>query len=378
MPTDAREPSRLGLIVNPIAGLGGRVGLKGTDGEDVQRRALELGATAGSPSRAARALVRLAPARPALHVLAAAGSMGADLAAARGFEPQVVGEPRQTTSGGDTRRAARAMEREGIDLLLFAGGDGTARDILDAVADRVPVLGIPSGVKMRSGVFAASPEAAADVALQYLERATPDALRDGEVADLEDGSPEQGELAGRLYGTLRVPSASGRVLSAKSSAVASSPAALDAVCDELAGQIRRGGLFILGPGTTTRRILELLELEGSLLGVDVVRDGELLLRDASERDLLDATRDRPATIVVGIVGGQGSLFGRGNQQISAEVIRRAGADSIVIVAGLDKLQALAPSGLHVDTGDPDVDRMLAGYRRVRYAPRMSALLHVAR
>ena len=107
-------------------------------------------------------------------------------------------------------------------------------------------------------------------------------------------------------------------------------------------QIREGGLFILGPGTTTRRILELLELEGSLLGVDVVRDGELLVRDASEHELLDVTRDRPATIVVGIVGGQGSLFGRGNQQISAEVIRRAGPDSIVIVAGLDKLQALAP------------------------------------
>ena len=109
-----------------------------------------------------------------------------------------------------------------------------------------------------------------------------------------------------------------------------------------------------------------------------MRDGELLVRDASERELLDVTRDRPATIVVGIVGGQGSLFGRGNQQISAEVIRRAGPDSIVIVAGLDKLQALAPSCLHVDTGDPDVDRMLAGYRRVRYAPQMSALLHVAR
>jgi predicted polyphosphate/ATP-dependent NAD kinase len=378
MPTDASAPSRLGLLVNPIAGLGGRVGLKGTDGTDVQRRALELGATAGSPSRADRALVRLAPGGPTLHLVAAAGSMGADLAAARGFEPQVVGEPRRTTSGRDTRRAARAMEREGVELLLFAGGDGTARDILEAIADRIPVLGIPSGVKMRSGVFAASPEAAADVALQYLERPSPETLRDGEVADLEDGSLEHDEITGHLYGTLRVPSAGGRVLSAKSSALASSPAALDAVCEELAGQIRRGGLFILGPGTTTRRILELLELEGSLLGVDVVCDGELLLRDARERELLDVTHDRPATIVVGIVGGQGSLFGRGNQQISAEVIRRAGPDSIVIVAGLDKLQALAPSCLHVDTGDPDVDRMLAGYRRVRYAPRMSALLHVAR
>jgi predicted polyphosphate/ATP-dependent NAD kinase len=378
MPTDRRAPSRLGLIVNPIAGLGGRVGLKGTDGRDAQRRALELGATASSPSRADRALVRLAPGHTTLHLIAAAGSMGADLAAARGLDPEIVGEPREATSGRDTRRAARAMAREGVDLLLFAGGDGTARDILDAVADRIPVLGIPAGVKMRSGVFAASPETAAEVALQYLAQPSPDCLRDGEVADLEDDELERERIAGRLYGTLRVPSGSGRVLSAKSSGVASSPAALDAVCEELAARIRKGGLFVLGPGTTTRRIVELLELDGSLLGVDVVSDGELLVRDASERDLLDVTRDRPATIIVGIVGGQGSLFGRGNQQISAEVIRRAGPDSIVIVAGLDKLQALARSGLHVDTGDPDVDRMLAGYRRVRYAPSMSALLHVAR
>ena len=379
-PSQSTTPRRrLGLIVNPLAGLGGRVGLKGTDGADVQRRALELGATAGSPSRADRALARLAPARSVLHVVAGAGSLGADLAAARGFEPEVVGEPRAATTSRDTRRAARAMERDGVDLLLFAGGDGTARDLLEAVADRVPVLGIPSGVKMRSGVFAASPEAAADAALQ-LPRAAGQrsALRDGEVADLEDAELEGDDAAGLLYGTLRVPAAKGRVLSAKSSSLARSPAALDAVCGDLAAEIARGGLFILGPGTTTRRVLELLGIDGSLLGVDVVSDGELLVRDASEDDLLAVTRDRPATIVVGIVGGQGSLFGRGNQQISAEVIRRAGPESIVIVAGLDKLQALDPSCLHVDTGDPDVDRMLEGYRRVRYAPSMSALLHVAR
>jgi predicted polyphosphate/ATP-dependent NAD kinase len=376
VPSDA-TPRRLGLIVNPIAGLGGRVGLKGTDGADLQRRALELGATAGAPSRADRALVRLAPRCSALQIVAAPGVMGADLARARGLEVEVVGEIAETTTSRDTRRAARAMQREGVDLLLFAGGDGTARDLLAALGDRVPVLGIPAGVKMRSGVFASSPEAAADAALRYLERPSPSALRDGEVADLDDDALAHDRAAGELYGTLRVPAGHGRVLSAKSSSLSSSPAALAAVCDELAGEMRRGGLFILGPGTTTGLILDLLELDGTLLGVDVVSDGELLVRDASEQDLLAVTRDRPATIVVGVVGGQGSLFGRGNQQISAEVIRRAGPDSIVILAGLDKLQALAPSCLHVDTGDPGVDRMLAGYRRVRYAPKMSALLHVA-
>jgi predicted polyphosphate/ATP-dependent NAD kinase len=365
MPSSANDVRRLGLIVNPIAGLGGRVGLKGTDGEDVQRRALELGATAGSPSRADRALAHLARRRSVLHIVTAAGPMGADLARGRAFGVQVVGEAAEPTTSRDTRRAARAMEREDVDLILFAGGDGTARDLLAAVGDRVPVLGIPAGVKMRSGVFAASPEAAADAALRYLERPM---LRDGEVADLGDDALEH------LYGILRVPAGDGGVLSAKSSSLAANPLALAAVCDELAREIARGGLFILGPGTTTSTILERLGLDGTLLGVDVVSDGELLVRDAGERDLLDVTRDRPATIVVGIVGGQGSLFGRGNQQISAEVIRRAGPESIVIVAGLDKLQAL--DRMYVDTGDPEVDRMLAGYRRVRYAPQMSALLNV--
>lgn len=375
MPPFATPPRRLGLIVNPIAGLGGRVGLRGTDGEDVQRRAFALGAIAGSPPRADRALARLAPARAALHVVTAAGSMGADLAAAHGFDLLVVGEARERTSSRDTRRAARAMEREGVDLLLFAGGDGTARDILEAIGDRVPALGIPAGVKMRSGVFAASPEAAADTVSRYLER--PYALRDGEVADLDDEALAGGRSAGQLFGVLRVPADGARVLPAKSGSLGASPAALEAVCGELADELRQGGLCILGPGTTTQRVLALLGLDGTLLGVDVVCDGTLLVRDASERDLLDVTRDRAATIIVGIVGGQGSLFGRGNQQISAEVIRRAGPDSIVIVAGLDKLHALDPCCLHVDTGDRDVDRLLEGYRRVRYAPSMSALLNVA-
>jgi predicted polyphosphate/ATP-dependent NAD kinase len=377
MPPRATPPRRLGLIVNPIAGLGGRVGLRGTDGADLQRRAFALGATAGSPPRADRALARLAAGRTALHVVTAAGSMGADLAAAHDLDPLVVGDAGEQTSSRDTRRAARAMEREGVELLLFAGGDGTARDILEAIGDRVPVLGIPAGVKMRSGVFAASPEAAADTASQYLERPSRDALRDGEVADLDDEALADDRSAGQLYGVLRVPAGSGLVLPAKSGSLAASQAALDALCGELAGELRQRGLCILGPGTTTQRILAQLGLDGTLLGVDVVCDGELLVRDASERDLLDVTRDRAATIVVGIIGGQGSLFGRGNQQISAEVIRRAGPDSIVIVAGLDKLQALDPCCLHVDTGDRDVDRLLAGYRRVRYAPSMSALLNVA-
>jgi predicted polyphosphate/ATP-dependent NAD kinase len=376
MPISEMPRRRLGLIVNPLAGLGGRVGLKGTDGPDVQQRALELGATPHAPARADRALARLESGRARLHVTAAPAAMGADLAAARGFELDVVGFPRATTTGQDTQDAARAMADRGIDLLLFAGGDGTARDILAAVGADVPVLGIPAGVKMRSGVFAASPEAAADAASHYLSRPSPAALRDGEVVDLDQDALRRDRISGELYGFLRVPSEPARVLSAKS-ASPGSDAAVDAVCEELADEIRLGGLYIVGPGTTTQRVLQHLGIHGTLLGIDVIEDAALIVRDASEQELLDVADGQAATIVVGIVGGQGVLFGRGNQQISAEVIRRAGTTAIVIVAGLDKLQALDPPWLRVDTGDSEVDGMLAGYRRVRYAPSMSALYKVA-
>jgi predicted polyphosphate/ATP-dependent NAD kinase len=346
-------PRRLGLIVNPIAGLGGRVGLKGTDGAATQERARELGAVPRSAARAARTLARLA-----------------------GAEDVRVSEPDPLpASAEETRAAARRMLLEGVDLLLFCGGDGTARDILAAVGPNVPVLGIPAGVKMRSGVFAATPEAAADAALAFLRDDGAATLRDGEVVDLDEDALRDDRIEGRLYGTLRVPVVREQVLAAKRHS-AGSELALDAVCEQLAHELRRG-LVLVGPGTTTARVMRFLGLEGSLLGIDVVRDGALAVRDASEHQLLDALDGRPATIVMGIVGGQGVLFGRGNQPISGEVIRRAGPASIVIVAGLDKLSALDPPWLRVDTGDAAVDRMLVGYRRVRYAPSMSALLKIA-
>lgn len=355
----------LGLIVNPVAGLGGRVGLKGTDGAETVRRARELGAEPIAPERAARALRRLNRVRDRIELLCAAGAMGAEVAQARDLHTEVihVGGSYET-SAADTRAAAAVMERRRVALILFAGGDGTTRDIVDEVGTRVPILGIPTGVKMQSGVFATTPEAAGDVALAYLVSDLP-VSREGEVLDIDEDALRDGHLSARLYGLARVPDDQRRVQHPKAGSFPAD-AALDALCRRLADELHH--LTLVGPGSTMQRVLSHRGIEGSMLGVDAVEDGRLVGRDLNEAQLLELTHARAARLLIGVVGGQGFLFGRGNQQLSPRVIRRVGPENIEIVASLDKLLALNPPKLHLDTGDPELDRLLSGYRRVRVAP----------
>ena len=365
-----RTDVQLGLVVNPIAGMGGRVGLKGTDGDAVLRRAIALGAEPVAPGRVARALGRL---DAGVRVIAGAGPMGATAATGRGLRTEAVGHARERTRAADTREVAAELAERGVDLLLFAGGDGTARDVHDAVGGAVPVLGIPTGVKMHSGVFASGPEAAGDVASAFLRR--PGRLVDAEVLDLDEGAVRDGRIAARLHGRLRVPAEPARMVGAKGGVPDASDADLDALCATLAAGMEPGRLYLLGPGTTTARVLEHLGVSGTLLGVDAVRDGSLVGADLREDELL-AVLEPGTTLIAGVIGGQGSLFGRGNQQLSADVLRRIEPDRIVVVAGRSKVLALDPPWLRVDTGDPEVDRQLSGYRRVQCAPRGSVVLKV--
>jgi predicted polyphosphate/ATP-dependent NAD kinase len=362
------------LIVNPVAGLGGRVGLKGTDGAETVREALRRGASPVAQERAGRALARLERHGRQLQVVTAAARMGADVSRAHGFATDVleVGAA-GTTTAADTCAAAAELECRGVGLILFAGGDGTARDVADTVGRRVPILGIPTGVKMHSGVFATSPEAAGDLAEAHLVAEAAE-LRDAEVLDLVDEGDPDGRLSPQLYAVASVPYDRRRLQHPKA---ASRPAddALDALCRDVAHEL--DGLTLLGPGTTTQRVLSHLGVEGSLLGIDAVRDGELVGRDLDESRLLALLDGREARLVLGVVGGQGYVFGRGNQQLSPAVIRAIGLDRIEIVASLDKLVALDPTLLRVDTGDPALDRELCGYRRVRVAPARSVVLEMA-
>jgi predicted polyphosphate/ATP-dependent NAD kinase len=351
---------KLGLIVNPVAGIGGRVGLKGSDGAEIQRRAQELGAVPQAQARVALALERLKPLKDAIELVTYPGEMGEAAARACGFEPVVVGaiRPGQTTAE-DTRRAARELRELGVDLLLFAGGDGTARDIYEAVGEDLVVLGIPAGVKIHSAVYATHPGAAGELAALYLEGRS-DGVREAEVMDIDEEAFRQGSLSARLYGYLRIPVRAGMVQSQK---VPSSgeDASVAAIAIEVVEKMEPGVLYILGPGTTVRAIAEEFGAKKTLLGVDVVLDRELVLADANEAQLLALLDGRPARIVVTPIGGQGFIFGRGNQQLSPRIIAAVGRENIVVVSTPDKLHALGQQPLLVDTGDPAVDAMLGGY-----------------
>jgi len=358
------EEKRLGLIVNPVAGLGGRVGLKGSDGAEIQRKALELGAIPQAHNRALQALEVLNSIRDWLEVITYPGEMGEDAAREGGFEPRVIGtiKPGETTPE-DTKKAALEMQRLNVDLLLFAGGDGTARDICNAVVQSLPVLGIPAGVKIHSAVFGTSPRSAGDLAASYLAGKV-SRLRESEVMDIDEEAFRQGILSARLYGYLRIPFRRRLVQSVKAASSAGEETSQRAIAAEVGDGMEGGYLYIIGPGTTTRAIASHMGLTKTLLGVDVVKEGELVAIDASESQLLELLQGAKAKIVVTPIGGQGYIFGRGNQQISPEVIRRVGKDNIIVVSTAEKVNSLGGRPLRVDTGDRLLDEMLSGYIRV--------------
>ena len=374
--TGRTNVKKLGLIVNPIAGLGGSVGLKGTDGASTYRKALELGAVPRAAPRAVEALRELGR-LVGLEVLTYPGPMGEDEAREAGLSHTVIGSfDSDDTSADDTRRAAVEMAERSVDLILFAGGDGTARDLCSAVGDGFPALGIPAGVKMYSGVYATTPRAAGRAAAQFLAGEVPH-TRLGEVMDIDEEAYRHGDVQARLYGYLRIPDDTSHVQVTKSPSHADEGEDILAIAGEVVDSMQDGWLHILGPGTTTKGIADVLGIPKTLLGVDVVLDGGLVASDVTESQLIELLDGgRPAKIVVTAIGGQGHIFGRGNQQIGADVIRRVGTDNIIVVATRRKLGSLGRRPLMVDTGSREIDRMLSGYIMVTTGRSESAMVKV--
>jgi predicted polyphosphate/ATP-dependent NAD kinase len=358
------QKKRLGLIVNPVAGLGGRVGLKGSDGADTQRRALELGAVAESPRRAQLALERLSPLKEQLEVFTYPGEMGQEVVLNCGLEATVVGViTAGKTTGEDTIRAAQEMGGLGVDLLLFAGGDGTARDVYEAVGLTLPALGIPTGVKMHSAVFASGPMAAGELTASYL-RGGVRSLREAEVMDVDEDAFRHDVLSARLYGYLKIPFRRALVQGAKSASGPGEEAAQHGIAMAIEELMEDDCVYILGPGTTVRAIAWQIGLEKTLLGVDVIKDRELVARDVGEAELFRLVKRGRAKIIVTPIGGQGYLFGRGNQQISPEIIAAVGRNNIIAVSTPHKINSLQGRPLLVDTGGGELDQALSGYLRV--------------
>ena len=367
---------KLGLIVNPIAGMGGSVGLKGTDGRKVIRQARTLGAVPRAPARATAALEELVRLGAEFELLTCTGAMGEASALACHLTPTVVYRPASVeTTAEDTRRAAREMRKLAVDLILFAGGDGTARDVHEAVGGDVPALGIPAGVKIHSAVFAVSPRAAGDLLAGFL-RGRIGTMREAEVMDVDEAAYRRGQLATRLFGYLRVPYDPQLVQGAKVRSRSDDTAA-EELARSVVARMDRETLYVVGPGTTTRRITTLMGLESTLLGVDVILDGQVLALDVAERDLLRLVRDHPrAKIIVTPIGGQGFLFGRGNQQISGRVVRAVGIQNVVVVATPGKLASLGGRPFLVDTDDEELNRTLAGFIAVTTGDRQEAIYAV--
>ncbi|MBS7634570.1 ATP-NAD kinase family protein [Candidatus Bathyarchaeota archaeon] len=353
----------IGLIVNPIAGMGGSVGLKGTDGGEILNKALALGAKPIAPRRTEDFLSCLKSLDGKINFLVGAGLMGEIEAKNVGLKHLAIGQYKDETTAEDTKVTAKLMMEEGINLLVFCGGDGTARDIMDVVGMNVPVIGVPSGVKMHSAVFAINPESAASIVTRFILEGLP--LREAEVMDVDEEAFRSGLLSAKLYGYMLVPYEPELIQGTKVASFMTD--------DELRNQaaiavyviekiMEPDTIYILGPGTTVRTITDLLDEKKTLLGVDLLCNGKILEHDVNEAKILEMIRGKKAKIIVTPIGGQGFIFGRGNQQISSTVIKEVGVENIIVIATKQKIRGLKK--LRVDTGEVEIDWELRGYIRV--------------
>ena len=350
---------RIGLIVNPIAGLGGTVALKGSDGLDTQNLALARGATSRVAERVQAALAPLGERSSQLEFAVWGGAMGADVLRSIGIVARVLGEPAVPSTSADTCAAARAMAQAGVDVLLFAGGDGTARDLASTLPLGVPVIGIPSGVKMHSGVFAITPADVGRILLRLLDGGLV-ASDVAEVHDVDEAALRDGRVATRYYGELSVPRLGGFLQHVKEAGREVEALVLDEIAESIAERVaRQRGAVALGPGSTVAAVKRRLGIEPTLLGFDVWRDGSTPIVDA-DAAALRSIADPDTKWVLSFTRRQGFLIGRGNQQLTADLLRSIARPNLWIVASRTKLLSLDGRPLRVDSGDADVDRKWFG------------------
>ncbi len=369
---------KVGFVINPIAGMGGRVGLKGTDG--VYEKAVELGAEPIAQTRAEKALKNM---RGSHDWYTAAGIMGEE-SLEKTFpdaEIQVIYKAETglgETEAQDTRKAVRRFLEEEVELIVFCGGDGTARDVSEEVENEVPILGIPAGVKMHSGVFGITPEASGDLFNKYLDGDAD--LGKVEIMDLDEKKYREGDWEIKMHGeALSVYEPHYIQMGKQSFRSVDQEKQKRDIADYIIEEMEENPqhLFVLGPGSTTAKVQEVLDLDHTILGVDLLKNKKTVELDVAEKDILEAAQEAAGLkIVVSMIGNQGFFLGRGNQQISPEVVKKAGLDNIYILATPTKLKKTET--LRADTGDDELDAKISekGYMKVVRGYREHRLVEV--
>lgn len=357
-----RRKFKLGLLVNPFAGIGGALALKGSDGADVRRQALDAGAEQLAMQKTKIALSECIDEAAAIEVFTGSGDMGETIALALDLSVKVLHRPAsQQTEIEDTLKLLEALLAQNVDLILFAGGDGTARNVCSIIGTRVPVLGVPAGCKIHSSVYAITPKAAGKVLLQVIKGDLL-SLQDAEVRDIDESRFRQGQVLAKHYGEMQVPLDLTYIQAVKMGGKESDDLLLDDIADHVLELMQEHAecYFVMGSGSTVAAIMERGGFNNTLLGVDVIFKGEVLANDVSAQQLLTLTLHKPTKLIITLIGGQGHIFGRGNQQLSAEFLKSIERSDILLVATKAKLQALGNKGLISDCGDEVLDTALSG------------------
>jgi predicted polyphosphate/ATP-dependent NAD kinase len=356
---------KLGLIVNPLAGLGGSVALKGSDG--VAQQALAKGAVPKANLRTQIALNEIVDLKDQLHIITCPNNMGETIVKQLGFSYDVIELSIRNTShleetnAEHTKQAAQIIKQMGVDLLVFAGGDGTARDVCAVIEDAFPVLGVPAGVKIHSGVYGITPKASGQVIRMLIEGELVD-LKNQDVRDIDEVAFRNNQVKTKLFGEMLVPQAGQFVQAVKQGGMEQEDLVLEDIAAYLADEADPEVLYLVGSGKTTQFYMDYIHADNTLLGVDAVYNSNVVANDLTERQILELIEKyQQVKIIVSVIGGQGHVFGRGNQQLSAAVIKKVGRDNLIILCTKTKLKQLEGRPLIVDTSDVALDLALAGH-----------------
>ncbi|MCK4834056.1 MAG: ATP-NAD kinase family protein [Gammaproteobacteria bacterium] len=354
---------KIGFVINPYAGIGGAVALKGSDGREIVEQALSRGAQPQAEARAKVALQEIGDILPGTVIFTAAETMGENVLRALALPCEVLHAVEGQSSADDTKNVIRLFAEQQVDLIVFAGGDGTARDVLDALNGEqgrsIPVIGIPAGVKIHSAVYAVTPSHAGEL-INLVLSGEPMSLHESQVMDLDENAFREGQVNARCYGYLSVPIDDTRMQLIKQGGLNQNEIAVQDIAADIIETMEPDTFYLIGSGSTTAEIMNQLALENTLLGIDIVYNQALQASDVDEQTILKTIKTQPAKIVVTAIGGQGHVFGRGNQQLSSKVIRQVGRENIIIIASNEKLRSLDKRPMISDTGDSELDKQLAG------------------